>query len=88
MIKETVKKILDKYPVARENVNICITLYMKSQGIKSVSPKIWGVADSVRRAWRYWINTQKLYVTNNEDERYALTVFYKREYSKNKTNEV
>jgi hypothetical protein len=87
-IKLKVKKIIEEYPRARENPNICITLYMKKEGIKSVSPSVWGIADSVRRAWRYWINTKKLYATKYEDERYSRSLFFKEEYGKKNRIEV
>jgi hypothetical protein len=88
MIKQQVRKILEQHPKARESANICITLYMKSQNIKSVSPQIWGLADSVRRAWRYWINTEKIFITNNEEERYLRSTFFKQEYGKKIKQEV
>lgn len=83
-VKVAVKKILDMYPKARDSVNLCITLYMKLHGIHRVSPSIWGRADTVRREWRYWMNTVKLYPSLNEEERYILSTHYQQEYAKRK----
>lgn len=69
-VRVDVYNILLYHPKARDDVNICITKYFLNKRIRTVRPEIWGRADTVRREWRYWINTKKAFSTVNENARF------------------
>lgn len=80
-IKTDVYNVLLVSVKARDDVNVCITKYMKSKGITHVKPSIWGRADSVRRAWRYWINTKQAFPSASRFERRRQELKVRKEYS-------
>lgn len=81
-IKAQVYYLLQNDIACRESANRTITRWCKLNGIKKVNDNVWGQADTVRRAWRYWINTEKAFDNHNAEERYGKINEYKKVFGR------
>ena len=88
-VRMSVYYLLERYPKCRDDVNLCITKYFLERGITSVAPRLWGRADTVRREWRYWMNTKKAFPTSTAYIRKHAEQLHRDYYSqKQQCNEV